>query len=691
MNFISSLLGAIGKRKAYSDTYQGTWLPIGGDGRTIGNANLLEANREWVFIAVDKVATAMQGVRFKVMRYKRNGDDEELFTGPLVDFLESPSRTLTGKKFIYLNTVYKELTGNAFWERKFRKLEPMVPTKVSPSLTDGKLTGFRYSDGAQQRVLALDSVLHDRYPDPALPFWGASKLLKIARWVEVSSVASDLLNTFFKNGAVFGGFIETEEETETRIKLIKAGLANEHTGSSNFFKWAVLPKGSKASRSTANMAEMEMGATDDRYRDKILATFGVPKTLVGLTTEVNRASADASEYIFAKYTLKPIADDFVEFLNVNVAPLLDAKGECYFAYDDFVPQNMELAVKERESALGKHPYMTINEARASAGLPSIPGGDMLPDGAPQEAAAAPEIGAAEEDEEAPKKAVPGRIRAAVTRERAMDRLASKAVEIAIAVQDIDAIAHKAFVGRVDGYEKLVEGKVRDFNNRQERDVVQRLKQLTKSAKGVNRSDILDMDREVTVLVDFVSPLLKGLLLEQAIAEFTDQAFSGQLDQSAPSIGKIAGLAARRLAKGYNDTTAKLLALTLNEGIVAGDDITQLTDRVRRVYEFSDIVRAAAVARTETFYIANEGSREAYQQSGVVKSMRWYTSEDERVCQFCGPQDGKTIGLNDSFYPKGHVLEGAKGGALTLDYRSIDVPPLHTNCRCFIRPEKIELN
>ena len=178
------------------------------------------------------------------------------------------------------------------------------------------------------------------------------------------------------------------------------------------------------------------------------------------------------------------------------------------------------------------------------------------------------------------------------------------------------------------------------------------------------------------------------MIEQAIAEFEAQQFPGNLDQHEPRITRIVELAAKRLARSYNNTTANLLKAALNDGINEGDDLAQLAERVRQVYEFSNKVRALAVARTEAFFVANEGSREAYRQSGVVKSMRWYTAEDERTCEFCAPQNGKVIGVNETFYPKGYELEGADGGVLKLDYRAIDVPPLHTNCRCFIRPEII---
>ena len=70
-------------------------------------------------------------------------------------------------------------------------------------------------------------------------------------------------------------------------------------------------------------------------------------------------------------------------------------------------------------------------------------------------------------------------------------------------------------------------------------------------------------------------------------------------------------------------------------------------------------------------------------------MRWCTAEDERVCPWCGPVHGKVVGAEDNFFNQGDVLE-AEGQTLALNYRAIDVPPLHPNCRCFVRAEEIEV-
>lgn len=703
MNLLSFFKGS--KKRSVEPTYGGTWITTGGGADGINERNLLQANKEWVYIAVDKVATAAASVRIKVMKYTKTDDDQEVFEGPLVKFLDNPGPGFTGADFVYLNTVYKQLTGNAFWERmsvRSNQVTPINPTLVEPNISGGQLIGYKVSDGAKQRTLTLDQVLHDRAIDPARPYWGIGKLQKIAGWVDTSTFANELLKSFFLNGAVFGGFITTEEETEERIKLIKMGLVNDHTGVSNAHKMGVLPKGADYKPTMLKMSDMEMGATDDRYRDKILAAFGVPKNLLGVTAGENRATVEGTEYTFAKYTIKPVMDDLMQFLNTNVAAVLDPSGQYYFEYEDFIPDNMEIKLKELELSLNHQPYKTINEVRAESGLPPVTGGDIIyttmgqvPLGTPE----APADPAPQEGQDTPqpkqpaktvKRTVATRIRTIERQERVKEQFAddiSKAFSdfVQNAQEAKDAADHKAFVGRVDSYAAKIELAVREYNKRQLHDLMGKLGRIT---KAIAKTDLWNQDEEVKAMVDVVTPLLGGLLTEQAIAEFIDQGFAGKFDSGDLLVKKTIELAAKRLAKSYNETTANLLTSKLNEGIQAGDSLQQLTKRVNEVYAYSDAVRAKAVAQTESVYIANKANLEAYRQSGVVSTLRWYTAEDEMVCPYCEPMNARVVGINETFFKKGTIMRGNDGTDLKLDYRAIDVPPLHTNCRCFVRPDTI---
>lgn len=647
------------------------WIPISGG--STNTTNPLYNNKNWVFVAVDKVAGAASSVRLKVMKTKNDEEDEEIFSGPLADFLYKPHPQLTGKDFTYLTFAYKELCGNAYWKKmEGNKVMPLDPTKVKPVIKDGVLVNYKYTNGTRVEILEIDDVLHDKYPDPASPFFGVGTLRKIDAWVDTDTYATEFNKAFFLNGATFGGFIETDETSAERIKLIREGFIKNHTGSQNAHKTGILPKGAKWTQNAGSMTDMQFSEMDARYRDKILSAFGVPKAVAGIVDDVNRANAEASEYVFSKYTVKPKMDRFVDFLNEYVVPMFDKSGQVYISYDDFIPENMDIKLREREIALNRQPYKTINEVRAETGLSPITGGDVVfgnPFVAP--------VGS-------PIKSLPKPKR--VKKDNIGD-IVKKAVQAVVAnkeiTQPIDKVLmkHKQFVSRVEAHQMIVAKKVQDFNVKQRNEVIQRLKQIT---KAVTKGDLFDMDTEVGVMIDFMTPVLGQLFKEQLVDEWGDYEFSGLPDTTDSRLNKIIGREAKRLAKSYNDTTANLLKDAINEGIREGDTIPKIAERVSAVYEFSDSYRALSVAHTETFYIANEANREAYRQSGVVEEIKWVTAEDELTCEFCGPLNNKTIDIKENFYDKGQTVSGNAGGKLPMDYRAMDNPPLHPNCRCFIQ-------
>lgn len=655
-----------------------TWTSFGGvNAGGVSNQNTLHNFQNWVFVAVDKNASSVANARYKVMKYDK-GDDVEVFEGDIYNFMQKPCDYLSFKELTYISEAYKELAGNSFWKLdEDKKVIPLIPTKVSPLIKDGMFTGYKYQNGTKTEALEIDEVKHDKIVDLEKPYWGRGILTRIAGWVDTDRYASEFNRLFFINGASFGGFIETDEESRERIELIKTGLVNQHTGVGNAHKIAILPKNSKFASAGSSMRDMEFSTLDDKYRDKILSGFGVPKTLVGLTTEVNRASAEASEYIYAQYTIKPKVEKYVEFLNNEIIPLFDKSGKYYIAYEEFVPDNMDYKLREREIALNRQPYKTINEVRSENGLPPITGGDVVY-GAPFNEP----IG-----EPIPQKSNKPEPR--TTLEDKIDKIAKKTLEITKPTEEeIVDIKHKEFVARTESFIDTFTEKIQLFNDKQKAKVYEKLNMFVE--KAVAKKEIFDFDNEVGTMVDFVKPMLKVILTEQALREFEDQGFQGAVDITTDKVDLLLQREAKRVAKSYNDTTLKLLKRTINDGIVKGEGIRELTDRVSKVYEFSNVSRAKMVAHTESFYIANEGSKIAYQQSGVVSEMKWYTAYDERTCEFCGPMHEKVIGISETFFNKGETVTGSQGGKMSADYRAIDVPPLHPNCRCFIRPETIEI-
>jgi hypothetical protein len=104
----------------------------------------------------------------------------------------------------------------------------------------------------------------------------------------------------------------------------------------------------------------------------------------------------------------------------------------------------------------------------------------------------------------------------------------------------------------------------------------------------------------------------------------------------------------KMAKSYNETTLdqlkdQLTAKLTQEG---GTNLRELTDTADGVYSFADERRAGLIAKTESFRAANWANREAWAQSGDVKTLIWYSAEDDHVCPDCQELDDTEVGIED---------------------------------------------
>lgn len=93
-------------------------------------------------------------------------------------------------------------------------------------------------------------------------------------------------------------------------------------------------------------------------------------------------------------------------------------------------------------------------------------------------------------------------------------------------------------------------------------------------------------------------------------------------------------------------------------------------------------RARAIAITETTAGQAWAARETYRLSGVVAGTEIATANDERVCDICGPLEGRSVmaALDGAFtHPGGDGAAGRYAGAV------FESPPFHTNCRCRLVP------
>jgi len=116
-----------------------------------------------------------------------------------------------------------------------------------------------------------------------------------------------------------------------------------------------------------------------------------------------------------------------------------------------------------------------------------------------------------------------------------------------------------------------------------------------------------------------------------------------------------------LITGLSEDLKKKVAYELREGLLQGESITKLRDRIRKVADIGKN-RAEMIARTESVRIFNYAALTRYNNAGI-KKWRWLAAMDERTCPICMSRHGKVFS------------------------DPADLPPhaSHPNCRCTIIP------
>ena len=117
-----------------------------------------------------------------------------------------------------------------------------------------------------------------------------------------------------------------------------------------------------------------------------------------------------------------------------------------------------------------------------------------------------------------------------------------------------------------------------------------------------------------------------------------------------------------------ETTRKQSTRIIENWIRSGEPLDVLEKQMEQILGRE---RARRIAVTEVTRIYAEGNKIAWRDSGMVTGQRWNTAEDELVCPYCAPLDGKEVGLDSGFL--------SIGGVAVLN------PPLHPNCRCTLSP------
>ncbi len=668
--------------------------------------------RGWVFGAVNAIAEEYSSIDLRLMKNNKNGDKEQVFDHPADKLLNYVNEGFTRDLLFFRLGANLELEGKEYWLilrnglNQPGEIMPLQPWRVKILLDEyNTIIGYRYNGGnGTSYTFAPDQIVMFRNFNPKDDYEGMSTLEAARLPAETDEAAKLYDRQFMRNFArpdVILKF-DTTLTKEQKAKL-KEQWKQEYGGPRNAGKMLIAPKGMEVDTFNVNHADMEYVEKRKYTRDEILGIFKVPKIMLGVTEDINRATADAAIYIFQRLNTIPKMRRAASFLTEFYLPLFaDTEGMYYEIGNK--PTEDPIVTAEYYSSGINNGWLSVNEVRRAESRPEVENGDQLfigfglspfadvakemkrplPPVKPEVKSVTIEdvaksfsdvfgkslkartkhIEEADEDKEdlpAPQETPQQRNR--------------KDPEFETKGQARTAKQDELLKPFEDQYKAAAEGL---FEDQKKRAIAALKKSDVGKSSFKKKADILDPNQEIKLTIDIFAPLFKELAKvagDQALQDVgVDNPFD--TDLAAEFIRKNA----LRFAKELTTKTATDLRNLIAAGVSQGETINELTARISEYSGFGE-ARAETIARTETIRGGAQSDLEAWKQSGVVSKAIWYTALDERVDPDCEFLHGNEVDLGAEFLSEDQLLEfGLEpyGGG-------VNAPPLHPNCRCVLLP------
>jgi len=641
-----------------------------------GDENYLKEYKNWVYACINARAEEIASIELYIENEKTGEKTEQ---SPLFDLLNDVNPTTTRYELFFATQAFLDLCGNAYWylardndgKGKIREIYLISPDKmhiITDKANPIKVEGYVYANAKEKIPFATNEILHfknfnatAKYPNPHK----GMGVVEAALWaIETDNEARNWNYSFFKNSAKPDGILTTEQVMgDEQFKRLKTQWDQEFRGASKTGKMALLENGTKWQDISKTQKDMDFVAQRTFSRDEILSIFRTPKTVVAITDDVNRANAEASDYVFAKRTVRPLMERFVTTLNEYLLSEFETDKNKKIEFVNPIPEDRLATITEYTNGMNK--WLSRNDIRRREGLEPTENGDVFyapfgdspVDTAPVVKKIEAKPVTVKDVKASPVDKAVDMFIAKLPKKKEMRRLSTALKNVYI----------ELFVKRFDKNEKALMKDVSKYFKDQEEEVQDNLKEEVKGLqpkeyrfKGID--DILFNDkRAITTGISLITPYIRLFLKEGG--EMADAQTGGDFNINHADSAKFIQERSKFFAETINITTREALLASIKEGIDAAEGFDQISQRITDVYKDAEAYRVERIARTEVSSALNEGAIQGYKQAGITK-LEWVTVNGGEA-EICQDNDGEIRDIGKAF-PSGETQ-----------------PPNHPNCKCSV--------
>lgn len=325
---------------------------------------------------VDRIASDIANVSGHLYKINADSTETELTSHPFLDFMHDPNPLyeMTSAAIWRLHEIYLMLTGESFLliERNDHgrpaELWNVPPHWVTSTPYIGNPAYLIKSSGGVSMSVPVDDMFVMKQLNPLDPFMrGLGIAESIADEVEIDEYAAKFQKRFFYNDATPPTVFLMPDATEEQRDTFLARWNQKFRGVNNSHRVAAI-SGKVEIKELGDTGSKNLAFVDSRIamRDAVLEHFGVPREIMGITENSNRATADAAQYIYAKNVLTPRIKSREEAINKQLLPLFG--DDLIWRFDAVIPYDKDFD-KAKALEAYKADLITKNEARRLLNFP----------------------------------------------------------------------------------------------------------------------------------------------------------------------------------------------------------------------------------------------------------------------------------------------------------------------------------
>lgn len=345
-----------------------------------------------LFSIVDRLASSVSGVNWRLYESLDPAnpaptDDEsrrEVTSHLALQVLNNPNPWMTRQELFERWQQHQELTGEGIWiiNREGtpwpRSLWPVRPDKLQVVTSPTKfIAGYVYvgPDGEKVPLEPADVIVAMR-PNPLDPYRGLGPVQSMLMELDSSKYSAAWNRNFFVNSAEPGGIITVQRNlSDDAWRQMVNRWDEQHKGLARAHRVAILENATWESNSYTQK-DMQFVQLRTDSRDQLYEAFGIPKSTMGVTENVNKAVAAAGEITYARWLLVPRLERDKGALNHEFLPQFGDPRRLFFDYDNPIPKDTDQQNAEMTAQAAFVPALVdagFDPAGvlAAAGLPAI--------------------------------------------------------------------------------------------------------------------------------------------------------------------------------------------------------------------------------------------------------------------------------------------------------------------------------